>query len=174
MAVGWQLTPNNAWNQAVKHGPREGVVSCLAQLEAPAASLALVSTAQGEGAVLTALGRHLCGEEGRRHLPALLERLLPPEGEGGGSEGAGPPPQPLPVEAAVFQARALGQAHRRCANVRCPAPPAGEDLSEGRGKRCGGCGAVRYCSVACSKQDWRAHRAACRALQAGGGDGGVQ
>ena len=32
-------------------------------------------------------------------------------------------------------------------------------------RRCGGCGAVRYCSKACSKAHWRAHRAECRRLQ---------
>ena len=31
---------------------------------------------------------------------------------------------------------------------------------------CGGCGSVRYCSEACSRAHWRAHRADCRRLQA--------
>ena len=31
---------------------------------------------------------------------------------------------------------------------------------------CGGCGAVRYCSEACSRAHWREHRADCRRLQA--------
>ena len=33
-------------------------------------------------------------------------------------------------------------------------------------KRCGGCGMVRYCSEACSRAHWRAHKAECRRLQA--------
>ena len=33
-------------------------------------------------------------------------------------------------------------------------------------RRCGGCGTVRYCSAACSKAHWRAHKAECRRLQA--------
>ena len=33
-------------------------------------------------------------------------------------------------------------------------------------KRCGGCGTVRYCSQACCKAHWRAHKAECRRLQA--------
>ena len=32
-------------------------------------------------------------------------------------------------------------------------------------KRCGGCGTVRYCSQACCKAHWPAHKAECRRLQ---------
>lgn len=53
-----------------------------------------------------------------------------------------------------------------CANLRCPnveAVAGGE-----RGKRCGGCLAVRWCSAACAKAGWRAatgpHKAACHLL----------
>ncbi|KAI7843855.1 hypothetical protein COHA_002406 [Chlorella ohadii] len=31
---------------------------------------------------------------------------------------------------------------------------------------CGGCGTVRYCSVECNRQNWRAHKVECRRLQA--------
>ena len=44
-------------------------------------------------------------------------------------------------------------------------------------RRCGGCGSVRYCSEACSRAHWRAHKAGCQRLQAAakaGGDGGGQ
>ena len=33
-------------------------------------------------------------------------------------------------------------------------------------RRCGGCGAVRYCSEACCRAHWRDHKAECRRLQA--------
>ncbi|KAL4433720.1 hypothetical protein ABPG75_000161 [Micractinium tetrahymenae] len=33
-------------------------------------------------------------------------------------------------------------------------------------RRCGGCGAVRYCSEACSRAHWREHRVECRRRQA--------
>ena len=38
----------------------------------------------------------------------------------------------------------------------------------------GGCGTVRYCSEACCKAHWRAHKAECRRLQvvAKAGEGG--
>jgi hypothetical protein len=66
-------------------------------------------------------------------------------------------------EMAVRCARAL--ALRSCANTRCTNM---RGPSEGtlRGRRCGGCGVVRYCNEACSRADWRAHRRACRLLQA--------
>ena len=44
---------------------------------------------------------------------------------------------------------------------------AAEGCSANRGlRRCGGCGTVRYCSEACCKAHWRAHKAECRRLQA--------
>ena len=47
---------------------------------------------------------------------------------------------------------------RTCANPGCNAT---HSL-----RRCGGCGTVFYCSAACSRAHWRAHRAECRRLQA--------
>ncbi|KAI7842446.1 hypothetical protein COHA_004085 [Chlorella ohadii] len=45
----------------------------------------------------------------------------------------------------------------------CAAPGCGAT----RGlRRCGGCGTVRYCSTECSRVHWRAHKPACRRLQA--------
>ncbi len=58
---------------------------------------------------------------------------------------------------------ALGQ--RRCASLRCT-NMAGASEAELPTRRCGGCGAVRYCSESCSREHWRAHRAACRRMQA--------
>lgn len=58
---------------------------------------------------------------------------------------------------------ALGQ--RRCAHLRCT-NLVGASEAEMRPRRCGGCGTLRYCSEACSRAHWRAHRAACRRLQA--------
>jgi hypothetical protein len=68
------------------------------------------------------------------------------------------------AELVLRRARGL----RSCANPRC-VNLAGASEAALRGRRCGGCGAVRYCSEACCRADWRAHRRACRLLQAGGG-----
>ncbi len=45
----------------------------------------------------------------------------------------------------------------------CAAPGCG---STNGLRRCGGCGAVRYCSLECSRAHWRAHKDECRRLQA--------
>ena len=45
----------------------------------------------------------------------------------------------------------------------CAAPGCGATCGL---RLCGGCGTVRYCSEACSRAHWRAHRADCRRLQA--------
>ena len=65
------------------------------------------------------------------------------------------------------------RSRRTCAAPSCTAT--------GGLRRCGGCGTVRYCSEACSRAHWKAHRAECRRLQAdqaaaaaavaGGGEG---
>ena len=60
--------------------------------------------------------------------------------------------------------RASALAGRNCANTRC-SNLAGACEEAVRGRTCGGCHFVRYCDVACSKADWRRHKAACRALQ---------
>ena len=75
---------------------------------------------------------------------------------------------PEAQQLAVRCAQALGLL--KCANPRC-ASLAGASEAASRGRKCGGCHAVRYCSEACSKADWRQHRVACRLLQqeAGGG-----
>ena len=72
------------------------------------------------------------------------------------------PAAPMTPEVAVQRARAL--ALRSCANPRCT-DLSGPSEAALRGRRCGGCGVVRYCSEACSHTDWRAHKAACRLLK---------
>ncbi|KAL4448282.1 hypothetical protein ABPG75_005501 [Micractinium tetrahymenae] len=68
----------------------------------------------------------------------------------------------VPLELSLRRCRALGL--RSCANPRCT-DLRGPSEALLRGRRCGGCGAVRYCSDACAQADWRAHRPACKALQ---------
>lgn len=58
------------------------------------------------------------------------------------------------------QARAAGAcAHPGCTTLR--------GASEGRlrGRRCGGCGAVRYCSQQCARADWPQHCQLCGVLR---------
>jgi hypothetical protein len=80
--------------------------------------------------------------------------------------GIPPPGPPFTAEQqqqlAVRCAQALGT--RTCANLRC-ASLTGASEAASRGRKCGGCRAVRYCSEACSRADWKQHRVACRLLQ---------
>ena len=48
---------------------------------------------------------------------------------------------------------------RTCANPSCGASGAGL-------RRCADCGSVLYCSAACQRAHWKAHKAECRRLQA--------
>ena len=60
-------------------------------------------------------------------------------------------------------------AARACAHAACTtvaASVAGEGAAEPKPKRCSGCLLVRYCGAACQKADWRAHKAACKEVQA--------
>ena len=67
---------------------------------------------------------------------------------------------------AAEPAAAAGTAPQRQQSGRrrvCAAPDCGAE----RGlRRCGGCGAVRYCTEACSRAHWQTHKAECRRLQA--------
>lgn len=110
-------------------------------------------------------------------VPADVQRLQERQADEGGNEGAGSSGSVagavrLTTEAAVFQARAL--MGRRCAYLRCGDLSHSISISTGdspaRGKRCSACCAVRYCSAACQRADWRAHRVACAKLAASAGD----
>ena len=68
------------------------------------------------------------------------------------------------AQLAVDVAEAL--ATRPCAHPACTSIAGPSEAAEPRGKLCSGCRAVRYCGPGCQKADWRAHKAACRELQA--------
>ena len=101
-------------------------------------------------------------------LTAVLARL-------GEQEGCGGPGQCTSCDVAATAAaakqgdlevrRARALALRSCANTRCT-DLRGPSEAALRGRTCGGCHLVRYCSVECSRADWRGHRRACRLLQA--------
>lgn len=63
---------------------------------------------------------------------------------------------------AVRRAHALAQ-RRGCGKPRC-ASLAGASEAEARGSRCSGCRLLRFCGVACSREEWRWHKLGCRAL----------
>ncbi|KAL4425379.1 hypothetical protein ABPG75_009395 [Micractinium tetrahymenae] len=123
-------------------------------------------------------------------LAPLLQRLLPPlepqeelPAAGSGAAAAGEQAAgcssaagseaaallPLPLEAAIFQARALAT-RRCCAHLGCPFISAGstDDITAPpkAGKKCAACMALRFCGKACARAAWPAHRAACHALAA--------
>ena len=73
------------------------------------------------------------------------------------------------ADAADVRALALRRAHalaqrRGCGNP-CCASMEGASEAEARGSRCGGCRLLRFCGVPCSKQEWRWHKLACKALR---------
>lgn len=155
--------------------PRADILAALHGLERSSAELAVEPQA-GESAVLRTLAARLHGPRAARdHTPALLQRLLPADsGDDGGESAAAALAQPLPLEAALFRARALGR-HKQCANVRCPTLPTGgdpPDLKAPKTNRCGGCSVVRYCSEACNRAAWREHKSSCLAMQAAAAAGG--
>jgi len=95
-----------------------------------------------------------------------LAALLAPICESIAASSSASPPGPpaaLPPELAVTRAQALA-ARTSCANPR-RANLSGPSEAAQRGKRCGGSCGLRYCSEACSRADWRVHRAACRLLR---------
>lgn len=90
----------------------------------------------------------------------VRRQLLPPvlalaERAGEEQEAAG-------AQAAAATSAALCDALelRACANPGCTNV---QGCSEGRlrGRRCGGCGSLRFCSEACLQQHWPEHAAAC-------------
>ncbi|PRW57894.1 zeta- subunit of COP-I complex [Chlorella sorokiniana] len=77
-----------------------------------------------------------------------------------------PLPQPAASADELALRRARAMALRACANPRCT-NLAGDSEGALKGRRCTGCRLVRFCSEACSKQDWQAHKRACRLLRQG-------
>ncbi|CBQ68348.1 conserved hypothetical protein [Sporisorium reilianum SRZ2] len=64
-------------------------------------------------------------------------------------------------EVAVLSTALLDQ---RCSA--CYSPPIISDSGAGKLQRCSACKLIRYCSAACQKRDWPAHRDECKALKA--------
>lgn len=96
---------------------------------------------QAESA-LNALGTALLQQAGRAAAPAeAIEQTAAAELAATGSLAPSPPAPPRV----------------------CAAPGCGATTGL---KRCGGCGAVRYCSVECNRAHWWELRAECRRLQA--------
>ncbi|TKY89878.1 hypothetical protein EX895_001175 [Sporisorium graminicola] len=64
-------------------------------------------------------------------------------------------------EVAVLSTALLDQ---RCSA--CYSPPISDASAAGKLQRCSACKVIRYCSSACQKRDWPAHRDECKALKA--------
>lgn len=71
---------------------------------------------------------------------------------------------------ALRRARALST-RRACGNPRCSKLEGASDAGC-RGSKCSGCRLVRFCGLECSRQDWRWHKAACKALRQPAPSGG--
>lgn len=66
---------------------------------------------------------------------------------------------------------------RCCAHLGCTNMPLLLGAGDGqrpRSYKCTGCRAARFCSVACSRADWRVHKQACRQLAAAAAAGGEE
>jgi hypothetical protein len=143
-------------------------LSCDFLLQAWALYADIVGWLQHHGQVPPAMSqRHPEGMD-LAELAAVLAWEGNREGGGGPCQCAGCRADAEAVVArrdvvAMRCARAL--ALRSCANTRCT-DLRGPSEAALRGRRCGGCGVVRYCSEACSRADSQAHRRACRLLQA--------
>ncbi|GAB4815519.1 hypothetical protein N2152v2_002565 [Parachlorella kessleri] len=100
-------------------------------------------------------------------LPALLTTAAATEAarqaHNGSQESLQQQQQQQEREQEVVDARVL--ALRPCAKLLCTNV---RGCSEGRlrGRRCGGCGVVRYCSEECQLQHWAQHGPVCAALAA--------
>ncbi|EFN52439.1 hypothetical protein CHLNCDRAFT_138967 [Chlorella variabilis] len=118
----------------------------------------------------------LASEDGQRRRQALplFASLVgeQQEEQPAAGDGASPRRQPLGPEGeqlAVRRARAL--AVLKCANPRCSRLAGASEAAAPRGRLCSGCRTVRFCSEACSRQEWPQHRAACRLLRAASHNG---
>lgn len=105
-----------------------------------------------------------------RVFAAQVLRKLPPSGAAEAQEAASsqqaqqattqPAPPPAPAQPAAAPPAAAGLSRPPCI---CGALGCGATTGL---KRCGGCRAVRYCSVECCRAHWKAHKAECRRVQA--------
>ena len=111
---------------------------------------------------LTAAAQHMRLQD----LQAMLGCLLPQlEAAVAVRNASG---SPVAQQLAVERCAALGA--RKCANLSCTnaallLSASNSSAAGSRPRRCGGCRSVRYCSDACCRADWRAHRRACRLAQ---------
>ena len=93
-----------------------------------------------------------------RAMEAAAKRQAGSAGSNPSAGGAGSTAAGSSSEASAPAAQPASLPARGCAAPGCCAT---------RGlKRCGGCGAVRYCSAECSRAHWQEHRVECRRLQA--------
>jgi hypothetical protein len=71
----------------------------------------------------------------------------------------------LPLLAQRLDALAIGLRLPGCWNLQCT-DHSGPSEAQLPTKRCAGCKVARYCSPACHKAHWPAHRASCKAAMA--------
>ena len=104
-----------------------------------------------------------------RFLAAQVLGKLPPSAAAEAQEAASTQQaqqattRPAPMLAPVQPAAAPPAAGPSRPPRICAAPGCGATTGL---KRCGGCRAVRYCSVECSQTNWKAHKTECRRMQA--------
>ena len=98
------------------------------------------------------------GDERLQSCAAAALRLLDEYAEPAGDPAAAGEARPAAAAQPSPSAAALPPAPRVCAAESC--------TSSVHLKRCGGCGRVRYCSVACRDSHWRAHRRDCKRWRA--------
>ena len=72
-------------------------------------------------------------------------------------------PQPMTLEERRMALPSVGCWSPRCRNL---ASPAEDTLST---LKCSACGVAQYCSAACQKAHWSAHKAACKTFGLGSG-----
>ncbi len=95
---------------------------------------------------------------GLNTLRARLAGLAPPDGSDSESVRRLVTPSAATFGGAAAEVGAGARAAVLvCSRVGCAAPPGAAPL-----QLCGACKAARYCSAACQKLDWKAHKVKCR------------